>query len=541
MRKFTRSLAAIAVIVASSTLQTVNAQWSLSGNAGTATSVLGTTNAFPLKLITNNVARMTITPAGKIGIGNAAPSNILTVQGSGSVPASVWTNAGAPLFVGFGETTVGNADYILAIASNLANTRPVFIGRRSRGTLAAPTVVVNNDYLASNLVSGYDGTAFQNPAAVDYFVDGVPSAGHVPARISFVTGTSSADRLERLKVGSNGDITVNTNQLFVQKSTGFIGLGTNTPGVPLDVKSTSGYIGRFNGGNNMYLSLLENDVYRGYLGSFSGNAADVDFGTGAGNTSGGINLTIQAIPKVTIDSMGNVGVGNTTPTSRLDVSGNSASTSSVVNVLSNYVGSSDVRGITSYSKASDGWGYGMQGTGGYIGGYFQSDAGAYASSGYGVYGIANGTAGTRIGVYGYAYGGTVNNWGGYFPVKTYTSELRVGGEQGATGYVASINGKLIATEVRVQPTANWPDYVFGKDHVLMSLEELENKINAEKHLPGIPAATDVKENGLMLGEMQTKQMEKIEELTLYVIELGKQNKELKNEIDVLKTLVNSKK
>ena len=45
----------------------------------------------------------------------------------------------------------------------------------------------------------------------------------------------------------------------------------------------------------------------------------------------------------------------------------------------------------------------------------------------------------------------------------------------------------------------------------------------------------------MLGEMQTKQMEKIEELTLYVIELGKQNKELKNEIEVLKTLVNSKK
>ncbi len=541
MRKFTRSLAAIAVIVASSTLQTANAQWSLSGNAGTTTSVLGTTNAFPLKLITNNVTRMTITSAGKIGIGNAAPSNILTVQGSGSVPSSVWTNAGAPLFVGLGETTVGNADYILGIASNIANARPVFIGRRSRGTLAAPTVVLNNDQLSSNLVSGYDGTAFQNPAAVDFFVDGVPSAGNVPGRISFVTGTNGANRLERLKIGSTGDITVNTNQLFVQKATGNVGIGTNTPSVPLDVKSTSAYIGRFNGGNNMYLSLFENDLYRGYLGSYSGNAADVDFGTGAGNAGGSVNLTIQAVPKVTIDSAGSVGIGNTTPASRLDIAGNAAYTTSVVNVLNNYVGTSDVRGIKSYSKASDGWGYGIEATGGFIGGSFLSDAGAYASYGYGVYANAIGTAGTRVGVYGYASGGTINNWGGYFPVKTYTSELRVGGEQGATGYVASINGKLIATEVRVQPTANWPDYVFGKDHILMSLEELETKINADKHLPGIPAATDVKENGLMLGEMQTKQMEKIEELTLYVIELGKQNKELKNEIDLLKTLVNSKK
>lgn len=93
----------------------------------------------------------------------------------------------------------------------------------------------------------------------------------------------------------------------------------------------------------------------------------------------------------------------------------------------------------------------------------------------------------------------------------------------------------------MQPQANWPDYVFGKDHTLLSLEELEASINANKHLPGIPSASEVKEGGIMLGEMQTKQMEKIEELTLYVIELGKQNKELKNEIEVLKTLVNSKK
>ena len=58
----------------------------------------------------------------------------------------------------------------------------------------------------------------------------------------------------------------------------------------------------------------------------------------------------------------------------------------------------------------------------------------------------------------------VHAWGGYFPTKTYTSEITGWGNQRATGYVAAINGKLIATEVRVEALANWPDYVFGKDH-----------------------------------------------------------------------------
>ena len=208
-------------------------------------------------------------------------------------------------------------------------------------------------------------------------------------------------------------------------------------------------------------------------------------------------------------------------------------------VTNSFVGSSDVRGISVTSKSSDGWGYGVEATGGFIGGSFTADAGAYTGAGYGILASASGSAGTRYGVYASASGGT-DNWGGYFPTKTYASELRVGGTQGATGFVAAINGKLMATEVRVQPTASWPDYVFGKDHILMSLEELEAKINADKHLPGIPAANEMKETGIMLGEMQTKTMEKIEELTLYIIELGKQNKELRKEVESLKNLVNPK-
>ncbi len=75
------------------------------------------------------------------------------------------------------------------------------------------------------------------------------------------------------------------------------------------------------GGSSLWLGLYESNTYRGYLGSYSGKAEDVDFGTGAGNTLGSLNLTIGASPKVTIDSIGNMGVGTRFPKNRFQVDG----------------------------------------------------------------------------------------------------------------------------------------------------------------------------------------------------------------------------
>lgn len=69
----------------------------------------------------------------------------------------------------------------------------------------------------------------------------------------------------------------------------------------------------------------------------------------------------------------------------------------------------------------------------------------------------------------------------------------------------------------------WSDYVFNRGYRLPSLEELERLIRLHKHLPGIPSVDDIVNDGLDLGNMQQKQMEKIEELTLYLIA---QNKKL---------------
>lgn len=108
-----------------------------------------------------------------------------------------------------------------------------------------------------------------------------------------------------------------------------------------------------------------------------------------------------------------------------------------------------------------------------------------------------------------------------------SSTVMIGSGTPAAGYALSVNGKVMAEEVRVQLDADWPDYVFGDDYHLMSLKEIETFINSNKHLPGIPKAEKIESEGLDTGEMNRLLMEKVEELTLHVITLSK-------EIEILK-------
>lgn len=109
----------------------------------------------------------------------------------------------------------------------------------------------------------------------------------------------------------------------------------------------------------------------------------------------------------------------------------------------------------------------------------------------------------------------------------------------STGNVV-VYGKLEAKEVKISnsPVA---DFVFEPDYQLMPLSDVEERINTDKHLPGIPSAKEIEANGVSVGDMQAKQLQKIEELTLYMIEMNKQLSALQQENARLNAEINALK
>jgi hypothetical protein len=94
------------------------------------------------------------------------------------------------------------------------------------------------------------------------------------------------------------------------------------------------------------------------------------------------------------------------------------------------------------------------------------------------------------------------------------------------GYKLAVAGNMIAESVKVQFQGSWSDFVFAKDYKLPTLRETEKHIKEKGCLPGIPSAVEVKANGIDLGDMNGKLLQKIEELTLYIIDQQKNIKEL---------------
>jgi hypothetical protein len=137
--------------------------------------------------------------------------------------------------------------------------------------------------------------------------------------------------------------------------------------------------------------------------------------------------------------------------------------------------------------------------------------------------------------------GTVaNNDPGRFIVRTNGFDrlwvdsvgyVTIGGKIGPTInglYKLAVKGKIAATDFIVVATGSWPDYVFDPSYKLRSLEETEAYIKENKHLPNIPAAAVVEKEGFALGDMQKRMLEKIEELTLHLIEANKALKEFRS-------------
>ena len=143
-----------------------------------------------------------------------------------------------------------------------------------------------------------------------------------------------------------------------------------------------------------------------------------------------------------------------------------------------------------------------------------------------------------VNAYGiYQQGATDTNYlEGSLGIGTNTpgAKLDVVGTSRFTGNMM-VDGKIESTRVKVTQTpGNWPDYVFKPDYKLSPLSEVAAYIKANGHLPNVPSAQEVEENGQDLGQVQTKLLEKVEELMLYTIDQQKQIEALKKEIEELK-------
>lgn len=99
-------------------------------------------------------------------------------------------------------------------------------------------------------------------------------------------------------------------------------------------------------------------------------------------------------------------------------------------------------------------------------------------------------------------------------------------------HMLAVEGSIGARKLKVLQNG-WADFVFQQNYQLPTLQEIENYINTNKHLPGIPTTEDVEKEGVDVGEMDKLLLQKVEELTLYLIEQNKRNTELERRTMVL--------
>lgn len=373
-----------------------------------------------------------------------------------------------------------------------------------------------------------------------------------------------ADLDSTVAIGTNAKAGVKNAIVLGDSTNAVVGIGTSYPRARLHLKSNStNAIGNLLIEENQFdyaritftNSLYPNRSWNiSALSDTSSNNEKLTFGTFTGGTM------------VTLNGKGNMGIGIASPTEKLHVSGNQIITGRLglpivnsvtkLNIEDTHASDAFIRMINTTKGPNISWaGIGTSGdwalrscsnsgvvglqdqVGGRIGlGTTNPSTGAKTEL-YGQSGISTAVFTSPLAgqVQSWVHYGSTGDWyirsalvSGSVILQDLGGSVCIGTTTPAAGYKLSVNGKLIAEELKVQLKASWPDYVFDDNYELQPLSAVSDFIKQNKHLPGIPSSNEIEEQkGFEVGDMQVKLLQKIEELTLHVIELEKEIEALK--------------
>jgi hypothetical protein len=275
------------------------------------------------------------------------------------------------------------------------------------------------------------------------------------------------------------NVTRSSSSLFYVRTDGNVGIGTTNPDMKLSIQASDQFIARFSSTGTQSITGLRmggNSSYADLVNLSTG------FGIGAGTASANLPLNSQSPNHVYFflsSSSGNVGIGTITPSYKTVISNNGAAG---IEIDPTGMQFSQGVGIQTYNRSTS----------------------------------------------------------TYLPFQIYSSKLVLDGgnvligktTQVNSAYKLDVNGSMRSNEVVVNVTG--ADFVFQDNYNLKTLNEVERFIKDNKHLPDIEAAEEMEENGLELGKMDMKLLQKIEELTLYMIDFKKEMDKMKEENQKLK-------
>ena len=468
------------------------------GAFGSACGFMGTESNHPLHFVTNYTPKLTITTNGNVGIGNLSPSKQLQI--SNSTGSSVFRMDA--LYTSYNQQTTWDFE-------NNSQQSALYVKCGVIGTSTINSTLATNTRFAFKF-NGFMGLNTDSPQK-NIHILGTNDNGY-SSTIRLENSTSYWD-IDNNTYGDFNIYSSSGNGIYIKKSNGNVGISAGTN--PADKLTVNGNVRAA-----AYL-LPDGTPYSTGSSPWQTNGSNVYY------------------------NLGNVGIGTNTPQSNLEI----ANTTTTTNMRF----ASDKYGFYFYSIKDLAYIRGGDGT--------TSFETIGAKSGNLHFWSPPFTVGEQVGggwnslicaavsfhdqslnqVTGTICAGGITlgapNSSGHHNVNlTSDGSLRLGAfiingnslyniELLNTGN-AIFNGKITAKEIEVKVNV-WADHVFNKNYQLKPLAEVEKYIAANNHLPEVPSEAEVKENGVNVGEMNALLLKKIEELTLYTIQL-------KKEIDALK-------